>query len=66
MTICFGRFDSEISDLKKTHTNLHVVSIKILLRLLLHAKIIKINRIRMYTIIYIEIEKKILHEAPMV
>ena len=21
MTICFGRFDSEISDLKKTHTN---------------------------------------------
>ena len=24
MTICFGRFDSEISDLKKTHNNIHM------------------------------------------
>ena len=23
MAICFGRFDSEIPDLKKTHTSLH-------------------------------------------
>ena len=27
MTICFGRFDSEISDLKKTHTSIDLVTV---------------------------------------
>ena len=27
MTICFGRFDSEISDLKKTHTTVHSINL---------------------------------------